>query len=141
MTHRQHDLFVRDATDDDAGVIAAHRASAAEESTRYRGEHLAHPDRNHEISIVAGVGDTVFGSLVAGSDDGSAWTVSHVFVEPEAREVGLGDSMVLRLLDTLRERGARHLGSQAQPGNRALKNLFERHGLVAQTILVGRSLD
>jgi ribosomal protein S18 acetylase RimI-like enzyme len=139
--NRNHDLFVRDATADDSTLIANHRDSAATESSRYRGLRLEHPARTHAISIVAGVGESVFGSLLADSDDGRSWTITHVFVEPEAREVGLGDAMVLRLLETLRRRGAVRLESQAQPGNRALKNLFERHGLVAQTILVGRSID
>lgn len=139
--NQPNDMFVRDASHDDAGVLAAHLESAQTESARYRGERLTVPQRTQQISIVAGVGDTVFGSLCADSDDGVSWTITHVFVEPEAREVGLGDSLVLRLLATLRERGATYLGSQTQPGNRALKNLFERHGLVAQTILVGRSLD
>ena len=30
--------------------------------------------------------------------------------------------------------------AHALPGDRAMKNLFERHGLVAQTIVVGKSL-
>lgn len=139
--HRSDALFVRDATAGDSALIEAHRAAAAAETTRYRGEHVESPARAHVVSVVAGVGETVFGSLVADSDDGLSWSISHVFVEPEAREVGLGDSMVLHLLHALRGRGATRLGSQAQPGNRALKNLFERHGLVAQTILVGRSID
>jgi ribosomal protein S18 acetylase RimI-like enzyme len=135
------ELFVRDATVDDAAVIRAHVTAASEESSRYRGAVLGRPDKAQVISIVAGAGETVFGSLTADSDDGSSWTITHVFVEPEAREVGLGDSMILRLMASLKARGGLRLESQAQPGNRALKNLFERHGLVAQTILVGRSLD
>ncbi len=134
-------LFVREAAPTDDDVIASHRALSREESSRYRGEHVDEPARTHSVALVAGVGETVFGSLVADSDDGLRWVITHVFVEPEAREVGLGDSLVVRLFDVLRSRGAVHLASQAQPGNRALKNLFERHGLVAQTILVGRSLD
>ena len=135
------DLFVRDATADDDAVISSHKHAASLESARYRGERVDIPERTHVISIVSGVGETVFGSLVADSDDGSSWSITHVFVDPDAREVGLGDAMVVRLLHTLQTQGARHVGSQAQPGNRALKNLFERHGLVAQTILVGRSID
>jgi GNAT superfamily N-acetyltransferase len=61
-----------------------------------------------------------------------------VYVEPDAREIGIGDALVLHAIDFLRSQKATWIGAQAQPGDRALKNLFERHGLVAQTIIVGR---
>lgn len=138
---RHSDIFVRRGEPGDVSLIATHRASAAEESLQYRGAVANNPVRPRSISLIAGVGTTAFGSLLADSDDGKSWTITHVFVEPEAREVGLGDALILQLLETLRSQGATTLVSQAQPGNRALKNLFERHGLVAQTILVGRSLD
>lgn len=140
MTHAPS-LYVREATPADTDVVAAHHTMAVDESTRYRGSRVATPPYPTTITLVAGVGDSVFGSLVAGTDDGSSWTISHVFVEPEAREIGLGDALVVRLLQELRARGAGFLASQAQPGDRALKNLFERHGLVARTIIVGRTID
>jgi len=66
--------------------------------------------------------------------------IHHVFVVPDAREIGLGDALVLHLLDELRGLGVSHVSAHALPGDRAMKNLFERHGLVAQTIVVGKSL-
>jgi hypothetical protein len=38
------------------------------------------------------------------------------------------------------KRNAAWVQSSAMPGDRAMKNLFERHGLVAQTIIVGKKL-
>ena len=40
----------------------------------------------------------------------------------------------------LQLKNATWLQSSALPGDRAMKNLFERHGLVAQTIIVGKKL-
>jgi ribosomal protein S18 acetylase RimI-like enzyme len=96
--------------------------------------------RGNSVSFVAGVGSTVFGSLVLNQTEGSRWTLTHVYVEPNAREIGIGDALVLHAIDFLRSQKATWIGAQAQPGDRALKNLFERHGLVAQTIIVGRTV-
>jgi ribosomal protein S18 acetylase RimI-like enzyme len=75
----------------------------------------------------------------SGSKDSSVF-IHHVFVMPEAREIGLGDALILHLIEDLRSLGVKHVSAHALPGDRAMKNLFERHGLVAQTIVVGKSL-
>jgi GNAT superfamily N-acetyltransferase len=75
----------------------------------------------------------------SGSKDSSVF-IHHVFVMPEAREIGLGDALILHLIEELRSLGVAHVSAHALPGDRAMKNLFERHGLVAQTIVVGKSL-
>jgi GNAT superfamily N-acetyltransferase len=75
----------------------------------------------------------------SGSKDTSVF-IHHVFVVPDAREIGLGDALILHLLDELHGLGVSHVSAHALPGDRAMKNLFERHGLVAQTIVVGKSL-
>ncbi len=133
------DIVVRVAADGDGPTITRHLELAVEESTQYRGRPLS--PRDATIAYVAVVGDTVLGSLsVTTEPDGTA-TISHVFVEPDAREVGLGDSLLSFAMRDLTTRGITYLAGSAQPGNRSLKNLFERHGLVAQTIVVGRSLS
>ncbi len=134
-------MFVREASAGDAATVEGHLASAVEESSAYRGSTVPVGPFGRTLTFVAGVGETVFGSLGAGTNDGATWTITHVFVEAEAREIGLGDSLVLALLADLTHRGGQWVSAQAQPGDRAMKNLFERHGLVARTILVGRALS
>lgn len=63
-----------------------------------------------------------------------------VYVDPGAREVGVGEALVDELLALAGRRGAVALESTALPGDRELKNLFERVGLVARAIVVSKAL-
>jgi ribosomal protein S18 acetylase RimI-like enzyme len=132
-------LFVREAQPHDADLLARHGQLSAEESRLYRGSiqqaSLALPR-----SWVAGWGSTVLGSLTAGEITPGHWHISLVFVEQEAREVGVGDALVQHVLAHITRTKGTWISAHAQPGDRSLKNLFERHGLVAQTITVGKSL-
>ncbi len=141
MTKNPDVVFVRSTTPDEIATIERHRELSQVESLSYRGSIATVPVGHRTASFVAGVGSTVFGSIVLSQDTDSSWLINHVFVEQEAREVGIGDALVLHALAFLKTQNAAWIGAQAQPGDRALKNLFERHGLVAQTILVGRSLS
>ncbi|MFN5115279.1 MAG: GNAT family N-acetyltransferase [Acidimicrobiaceae bacterium] len=140
MTQSPNTIFVREAGDDDAETLRTHRSESAKEATRYRGSP-ASPSVSTALTFVAGIGDTVFGSLSAGATSTDAWEITHVYVEPTAREIGIGDALMQRCLGHLRGMGVLWLGASALPGDRAMKNLFERHGLVAQTIIVGKSLS
>lgn len=135
------DIFVRTSTTDDVSTIERHRHQSQEEARQYRGSLPAPEQGSRDASFVAGVGDTVFASLLMTEVSAAHWNITHVFVEPDAREIGIGDALIIHALEFLRREKAVWCASQAQPGDRALKNLFERHGLVAQTILVGRSLS
>jgi GNAT superfamily N-acetyltransferase len=80
------------------------------------------------------------GSLVATTGNANDWSIDSVFVESASRDIGIGDALLLACIRELRELNATWLQSSALPGDRAMKNLFERHGLVAQTIIVGKKL-
>jgi hypothetical protein len=131
--------FVRTAVDNDAPEIAAHRSASLTESELYRGHVRNLSTTGVEFSLVAGFGSTVMASLTAHIDSTQA-VIQHVFVVSESREVGLGDSLIHGLMTELRSRGVKLVEAQALPGDRGMKNLFERHGLIAQTIIVGKSL-
>lgn len=141
------EMFVRHAEAGDEETLRSHRVEARRESSRYRGEPWSpgHENPIHgeksTVVYVAGIGETVFGSVAASNGGDTLWWIDHVFVEEPARGVGLGDALMTALVGELRSRGATRLGSSAQPGDRSLKNLYERHGLVARTILVGRDLS
>ena len=133
------EIVVRVATESDATIIERHRSLSHDESQQYRGTP-AQVSQLPTVSYVAIVGETVFGSLSV-SEEASRATITHVYVESEAREIGIGDSLISYAMKDLAARSVSYLAASAQPGDRSLKNLFERHGLVAQTILVGRSLN
>jgi len=134
-------IFVRHAVQDDAAVLARHLTLSEQEATQYRGSVLATSNEVAQtVALVAGVGTTVMGSLVATAASTTEWSINSVFVEAASRDIGIGDALVLECIRELQQRNATWLQSSALPGDRAMKNLFERHGLVAQTIIVGKKL-
>lgn len=73
--------------------------------------------------------------------DGSTHAViEELFVEPDGRGVGVGESLADLLLRVAAERGALGVDALALPGDRATKNFFESRGMVARAILVHRGL-
>jgi hypothetical protein len=136
-------IFVRESTTQDAAVIEQLLSLSRAESTLYRGSTYSQPSGSTSgaLSLVGGVGSTVMGTLSAVRTVGRTWFIEYVFVMKDGREVGIADAMMLFALRHLTELDATRVESSAMPGDRATKNLFERHGLVAQTILVGKSLS
>jgi len=134
-------IFVRQATPSDAGDVSEHQRLAAQEALQYRGSAMSQPlESINTLQFVAGVGTTVMGSLIATQQSPENWTIESVFVLTTCREIGIGDTLVVTCLAELSQRNAVWVQSRALPGDRATKNLFERHGLVAQTIIVGKAL-
>ena len=133
-------IFVRPATEDDAAILLTHRELSRQEATQYRGSVLKPSIDESGFTLVAGVGSTVMGSLVSTPSGTNTWAIEFVFVDSACREIGIGDALVIAVLRELVQRKATWVQSSAMPGDRAMKNLFERHGLVAQTIIVGKKL-
>jgi ribosomal protein S18 acetylase RimI-like enzyme len=67
--------------------------------------------------------------------------VRELYVEREAREVGVGEALVTRVLELAREHGCIGVDAVALPGMRATKNFFETHGFTARALEVHRSID
>jgi ribosomal protein S18 acetylase RimI-like enzyme len=66
--------------------------------------------------------------------------VSDLYVEPEARGVGVGEAMMDLLVAWASDAGAIGIDALALPGDRHTKNFFETFGLTARAILVHRDL-
>ncbi len=75
------------------------------------------------------------------ADGSRIGVVTDLYVEPEARSVGLGELLMNDLVDWCRAAGCTGVDSLALPGDRATKNFFESFGLVARAIVVHRSLS
>lgn len=133
-------IFVREATSVDSEFLENLISQAKDESQLYRGKVLDAAPNDGNFNLIAGVGDTAMGALEVYTSAENQWTIRYVYVLPDCREVGIGDALVQHLIAYAKARGINYLASSAQPGDRATKNLFERHGLVAQTIIVGKSL-
>ena len=68
-------------------------------------------------------------------------TIEDLFVEPGAREVGLGEAMMDAVLEWCRAKGCSGVDAIALPGHRATKNFFEESGFTARLLVMHRSLD
>jgi GNAT superfamily N-acetyltransferase len=66
--------------------------------------------------------------------------IDQVFVEDDARESGFGDALVAAAMEWGREVGARLIEAETLPGDRNLKNLYERAGVTARLITVSKRL-
>ena len=96
------------------------------------------------LVLMGALGTTPVGLAVAGLEtlhDGSRLAqVSELFVEEDARDVGVGAALMHALLGWAAEQGCDGIGSTVLPGDRASKNFFESFGLVARAIAVHRDL-
>jgi GNAT superfamily N-acetyltransferase len=68
-------------------------------------------------------------------------SIHLVYVEADAREVGLGETMRDFALDRLRERGIRRFDAHVLPGHRLAKNFFEAGGFSARSIVMHHDDD
>jgi ribosomal protein S18 acetylase RimI-like enzyme len=95
--------------------------------------------------VLAGtIDDIVMGYLVVRTEplrDGTTiGRVTDVFVEPGARDVGIGELLVDRAIAWCHGQGCRGIDAIVLPGNRATKNFFETMGFTARAITVHRAL-
>ena len=154
------DEGARQAVDADIAAVSQLAALAAAEMAPLRGgavwsrlearkeplgEGLLEDLRSRDALVVVGIIDeAVVGygvvRLVELHDGAVLGRVGDIYVMPEARGVGVGESMMGLLLGWARQRGCVGVDSLALPGDRHTKNFFETHGLVARAITVHRAL-
>lgn len=158
--HHPHEA-ARTATDADLpAVVELVAAATAEKRTQKGGELWSRRERRHrpvdtDLKAVLAADDqelavgTLDGTVVGYgvvrverlSDGGLLGVIDDIYVDPGAREVGVGEALMAHLLDWCRARGCEGVDSLALPGDRATKNFFESFGLVARAIVVHRRLS
>ena len=67
--------------------------------------------------------------------------ITDLFVESEAREVGVGEVLVDALVEHCRAAGCIGVDATALPGHRAAKNFFETHGFTARALAMHKRLE
>lgn len=96
------------------------------------------------LVLIGTLGSVAVGYAVASvhplADGTCAADVSELYVEPEARGVGIGHQLMTRLVQWATDRGCVGIDARAMPGDRNTKNFFESFGLVARAITVHRDL-
>jgi GNAT superfamily N-acetyltransferase len=90
--------------------------------------------------VVATIDDVVLGYAVVRLEhlgDGSVLgVVDDIFVEEEARQIGLGEMMMDDLVPWCEERKCVGMDAMALPGHRATKNFFEESGFTARQLIM-----
>jgi GNAT superfamily N-acetyltransferase len=66
--------------------------------------------------------------------------LTDLYVEREAREVGVGEAMIEHVVAWCRGRGCTGIDAIALPGHRATKNFFEEFGFTARALVMHRRL-
>ena len=150
----------RPATGDDVARLASLVAEAVAEQADGRGgriwsarEARARPAESSLAALVedpdalvlAGTIDgTVIGYAVAVTEElrtgERLGIVTDVYVEPGAREVGVGEALLDQVVAWCDEAGCIGIDALALPGNRQTKNFFESFGFTARAIVVHRRL-
>ena len=115
---------------------AAHAAPASR-------ERLAAAVHDERALVLAGTIDgVVLGVATVRAVDargiGPVAVIDDLFVDPEARDVGVGAALIDEIERWARALGCVGIDAIVLPGNRAAKNFFETHGLVARAISVHR---
>ncbi|MGH8945187.1 MAG: GNAT family N-acetyltransferase [Acidimicrobiia bacterium] len=101
---------------------------------------LSDPDT---IVLIGTIDDYPFGFLVAREEEmlmqaqgEKIGSIRFIFVDHDAREVGVGELMREMTMDLLRERGITKFDAHVLPGHRLVKNFFESGGFSARTIVM-----
>jgi len=104
---------------------------------------LAAAEAGSALVLVGGLGPVAVGYAVvrlAETGNGRLAVVSDLFVEPDARCVGVGRALMEAVVEWATGAGCHGVDAEVLPGDRASKNFFEGFGLVARKITVHRSL-
>ncbi|HEX6311840.1 MAG TPA: GNAT family N-acetyltransferase [Acidimicrobiia bacterium] len=101
-------------------------------------------DRTDARLIVGTIDDTVVGfgavELEVLRSGASLGVITDLFVEAEARAVGVGEHLAGDLVQFCTARDCVGIDALALPGHRAAKNFFEESGFTARVIVMHRRL-
>lgn len=155
------EVAARAATSGDLTSVATLAERAGAEKLAQKGgmvwdrrERLAHADTTVLAKTLESSDDEIAVGTLDGSvvgygivrierlaDGGLLGVIHDVYVEPAARELGVGEALMTYLLDWCKAAGCFGVDSLALPGDRETKNFFESFGLVARAIIVHRPLE
>lgn len=122
-------------------VFVAREARAEPVDTSLRAD-IADPD----VIVLAGTLEDALLGYATGRveeirDGRCLGIIGDLFVEPEARAVGVGEAMMEQLLDWFRQRGCAGVDSTALPGARETKNFFEEAGFTARLLVMHHRME
>lgn len=101
--------------------------------------------RKDACVFVGGIDDVTLGFAmihreVLRSDDVHG-VIDALYVEPDARAVGIGEALMEALVNWAREEDVTTIDAHALPGDRETKNFFEMSGFVARLITMHHKVE
>jgi L-amino acid N-acyltransferase YncA len=124
------------------GSLAVLGSATAEPPEAWFGARLADEEYQLDVGTIDGVVVGYCACRRSPLPDGTALAVVEaLYVEPEARTVGVGEVLLARVLVWSVQQGCRGVDAPALPGMRATKNFFERAGFVARLLVMHRAND
>ncbi len=101
-------------------------------------------DSDATATMVGTVDEVIVGiaaGTVAESGPRLVGRIECFYVEPDARAVGVGQTMVEALLEYFSSRECSDVDAMALPGDRSSKQLLESAGFKARLLILHRTLD
>jgi GNAT superfamily N-acetyltransferase len=150
-------VTARQAESADLDRVEELAAAAAVELATYRGGELyvareappspgpqALDDASRRV-LVGAIDDAVVGYADTRLDPGRDGTliarIDALYVEPEARAVGVGEELMAGIVGWAVVNGADGIDATALPGARETKNFFERSGFTARLLVMHHRLS
>ena len=66
--------------------------------------------------------------------------VNHIYVVQMARQLGIGAGLITEIARLAKSQGCKTLDALALPGDRKMKNLYERVGMPARLLIASKTL-
>jgi GNAT superfamily N-acetyltransferase len=124
------------------GVLYRDREARPEPLEASFSADLDSPDRT---LLVGTIDDVVVGYASCrgeGVRDGTRLgVITDLYVEPGAREVGIGELLMAAIVEWCKTQGCAAIDGHALPGDRNTKNFFEASGFTARLLVVHHRLD
>ena len=102
-------------------------------------------ERDDALVVVGTVDETVIGFGVVTLEPlrtgETLGIITDLYVEPDARAVGVGETMADELVAFCVAHGCMGVDTLALPGHRAAKNFFEESGFTARALVMHRALN
>ncbi len=145
------DPLVRPASDGDAPEVRYLEAEARAAQVGQRGGDrwlVEHAEVGGDWAgwiergdvVVATIDEVVVGYLAVSLSNDVVLRIEQVWVDPAARELGFGDALLALAIERGRAAGATAVEGWSLPGDRHMKNLYERAGIVARLITTYKEL-
>lgn len=126
------------------GTVFRLMEGRADPLTRTFGDDLRAASAGSAHVLLGHLGTVPVGYAVSRVRDvhgGSMAVVQDLYVEPEARGVGVGRALMAAVVQLARSDGCLGIDAETLPGDRATKNFFEGFGLVTRKLTVHQALE